>query len=848
MSLPRNRFIVITGVSGSGKSSLAFDTIFAEGQRRYIEALSAQARLFLRRLDAPSIDEIIGLSPAIAVEQKGMSANPRSTVGTLTEISDFLRILYSKLGVMHCPACGIPVRSHTIPEMAQEISDLWPSGAKLLVLSRSVAVKERFLSSALRGIRKDGYARVRIDGKIYELDPLPQIPRRASYSIEVVVDRLILDSEKLKRLLSSLELASQLGKGELTVVCIDHGEKPFSELFRCTSCGMDLPRPTPGLFSFLSPVGACPGCNGLGLRTASSLAGGEKPASRSPIPGFEDLSHNSADTPSIREPSSHQAHHSTRIECPECNGARLNLLSRSVRLGGLGLHDVSNMPLPSVRIWLEKLTLSPSQELIASRPRQEILRRLDLLHELGLPYLSLNRSCLTLSGGEFQRIRIAQQIGARLSGVIYVLDEPSMGLHPRDHAQLLKTIFHLRDSGNTVIVVEHDRDTILQSDFVVDIGPGAGKHGGELIFAGSPQELLECLNSRTASYLSGRRRISFASKRKVFSKGEIRIIGARGHNLKDITARFPIGCITCVTGVSGSGKSTLVMHTLYRAIAKELYGAATLPAPFDRIEGIGSIRRVILADQTPIGRTPRSTPATYTGLFSLIRDLFARLPEAKARGYDSRRFSYNAKGGRCESCKGEGLQRIEMHFLPPVHVVCPVCKGKRYNDETLDVLYKGLSIADVLSMSVHDAAAFFESIPQIRSKLSALQEVGLGYLCLGQPASTLSGGEAQRVKLASELSRSVNDMGLYLFDEPTTGLHFEDIEKLLHVLQRLADAGHTVIMIEHHPDVIRSSDFVLDLGPEGGEEGGYIVASGTSEEIALERGSHTGRFLQRQVF
>ncbi|MGV8074273.1 MAG: excinuclease ABC subunit UvrA [Syntrophobacteraceae bacterium] len=844
--LPRERLIVITGVSGSGKSSLAFDTLFAEGRRRYIESISTRSRQFLHRLAAPPVDEISGLSPAIAVDQHGLSGNPRSTIGTITEIHDYLRLLYARLGTMYCPACNLPVAAHTIPEMSQEILSDWAQDSRLLILAPLSPVKEKELPKTLLKLRKEGFARIRLEGMIYELDPLPKIPRRPVFDIEVVVDRLLLDAGKVQRLSASLELAAKLGNGMVKTVNMSGGEKSFSELFRCTSCGRDYPKPSPSLFSFHHPVGACPSCRGLGSTGIASdiysPAAYDKPTvskSQTEVGHITsvvgpDQYRNSADGGVV----------SLSSVCPQCNGSRLNKISRSVRLCGAGIHELSRMPLPVLRHWISTLELSPTHEKIAEQPRKEILQRIATMQELGLSYLSLDRSATTLSGGESQRIRLSQQISARLSGVLYVLDEPSLGLHPRDHDKLLNILFRLRDEGNTVVVVEHDRETILKADFVVDIGPGAGEYGGEVLFSGSPGELLNCSTSLTGSYLSGRLKIPVPTRRQAFCNGAVSVIGATGHNLKNITARFPIGCITCVTGVSGSGKSTLIMHTLYRAMAQKLYRSLSVPENFERIDGIETIRRIILVDQAPLGRTPRSNPATYTGLFSLIRNLYAQLPESKARGYGSNRFSFNMKGGRCESCKGEGLQRIEMHFLPDIYVTCPVCSGSRFNAEALEIRFKGGSIADVLEMSVHEAAGVFENISPIRSKLQSLQEVGLGYIRLGQPATTLSGGEAQRVKLAAELGRRVTEPALYILDEPTTGLHFDDIQKLLHVLQRLADAGHTVIMIEHHPDVIKTADFVIDLGPEGGEEGGYIVAKGTPEDVAKVEGSHTGRYLR----
>ncbi len=776
LDLPRLRLTVITGVSGSGKSSLAFDTLFAEGQRRYMESLSLYARQFLQKLDAPRVDEIRGLSPAVAIAQKGPPRNPRSTVGTLTEIHDHLRLLYARLGTVYCPECAKPVRAYTVAEMVREVLE-WPAGSRLLILAPLGAAPAKTLPGLMTKLRRDGYMRIRIDGAIFELDPPPRVPKRQSYRVEVVVDRLVLDGEKARRLGDAMELASRVGGGTARVFRIEGGEKSFSEAFRCDGCGKMMEEPTPVLFSFHHPAGACPACGGLGFGRASVVEGiavEGTPGEDSPV-----------ESPDAEDPAL----------CPRCLGARLNEAARSVRLGSLAIHEVSRLPLPDLRQWLSGLELSPTEAEIADRPRRRILQRLETLEELGLPYLSLDRAVPTLSGGEAQRIRLANQIGSPLSGVLYVLDEPSVGLHPRDHGRLLQILFRLRDMGNTVIVVEHDAQTILRADYVVDMGPGAGAQGGTVTFSGTPAELLLDPSSLTGLYLSGRRTIPIPKRRAVFRQGALSVRGAAGNNLKAIDVDFPIGCLICVTGVSGSGKSTLVLDTLYRALARKLYRAGAPPEPFESLEGAEVIGKVVHVDQSPLGRTPRSNPATHTGVFSLVRLLYSRLPEARARGYGVNRFSFNVKGGRCEVCKGEGLQRIDMVFLPDVYVTCPACLGERYHREALDILFKGKSIADVLRMTVHQAAAFFENQPLIRYKLEVLQEVGLGYLQLGQPATTLSGGEAQRVKLARELGRKARVKALYILDEPTTGLHFEDIEKLLHVLQKLVDAGHTVILI-----------------------------------------------------
>jgi excinuclease ABC subunit A len=877
LDLPRLRLTVITGVSGSGKSSLAFDTLFAEGQRRYMESLSTYARQLLQKLDAPEVDEIRGLSPAIAIAQKGPPRNPRSTVGTLTEIHDHLRLLYARLGTVYCPECNRPVRAYTVAQMVRETLD-WPPGSRLLILAPLGAVKAGALPGLMAKLRRDGYMRLRIDGRIFELDPPPHIPRRPSHAVEVVVDRLISSGEKAQRLGDALELATRVGGGSARVFRMEGGEKSFSEDFRCDGCGQKMEEPTPSLFSFHHPSGACPACGGLGFTppgaaeaipvsgkgtgAGQATAPGPQPptptkAPESSNPGLqagkpagalntilpidgEDEAFLEEDLPAVSAPGA-------MVPCPRCLGSRLNEAARSVRLGSLGIHEASRLPLPGLRGWLSGLDLSPSEVEIARRPARQILQRLEMLEELGLPYLSLDRPVSSLSGGEAQRIRLSNQLGAPLSGILYVLDEPSVGLHPRDHGRLLELLFRLRDLGNTVIVVEHDAQTILRADYVVDMGPGAGTLGGRVIFAGPPEELLRHPESLTGLYLSGRRTIAVSTRRPPFQQGALRVLGAAGNNLKALDVDFPLGRLICVTGVSGSGKSTLVLDTLYRALARRLYRSQTPPAPFGGLEGDDAIGKVIHVDQSPLGRTPRSNPATHTGIFSLVRLLYARLPEARARGYTASRFSFNVKGGRCEVCKGEGLQRIDMLFLPDVYVTCPACLGERYGRQALDIVFKGKSIAQVLRMTVHQASAFFENQPLLREKLEILREVGLGYLQLGQPATTLSGGEAQRVKLARELGRKARVKALYILDEPTTGLHFDDIEKLLHVLQRLVDAGHTVILIEHHPDVIKTADYVIDLGPEGGEGGGFLVAAGSPEEVAAAPASHTGRYLREAL-
>ena len=834
LEIPRNKFVVITGVSGSGKSSLAFDTLFAEGQRRYIEALSTYSRQFIGRLNAPLVDEIDGLSPSIAIEQKGLPHNPRSTVGTLTEIYDYLRLLFARLGTIHCPNCDLPVRQWSVPEILRDLSGFLPAGSRVLILAPLGEVQGKNLPNLMKKLRRDGFARIRTEGGIHELDPPPLLPRRPVHRIELVIDRLVLDDERKRRLVDSLELALKVGKGIVGVATPEGWEKFYSEAPRCLSCGYLAPNLTPSLFSFHHPSGACPVCRGLGYSGAEAEERSNTPADHENIDGDEAES---------EHPSSDEG----LPVCPACGGSRLGKAARSVRLGSLTIDQVSRMSPRGIAEWLRGLDLDEGLKRVSERPEREILSRARNLEELGLPYLTLDRSANTLSGGEAQRVRLAHQIGSTLSGVLYVLDEPSIGLHPRDHRKLLDVLIRLRDGGNSLVVVEHDRETILRSDYIVDMGPGAGDQGGNVVFSGLPEEIGDCPESLTGLYLSGRKEIPVPKRRKRFSNGFLQLTGASGHNLKNVSVSFPYSCMTCVTGVSGSGKSTLVLDTLYRALARKIYNVETYPAPFESLDGADRLRKVVLVDQSAIGKTPRSTPATYTGVFSLVRQLFARVPEARARGYGAARFSFNARGGRCEHCKGEGFQRIEMFFLPDVYVLCPICEGTRYNRETLDILYKGHSIASVLDKTVYEAAAFFENFRAIRHKLDTLIEVGMGYIRLGQPATTLSGGEAQRVKLAAELSRRGQGNALYILDEPTTGLHFEDIQKLLHVLKKLVDQGNTVIIIEHHPDVVKTADYVIDLGPEGGDAGGRIMACGTPEDVSRSKDSHTAVYLRKAL-
>jgi excinuclease ABC subunit A len=828
LSLPHQQLIVITGVSGSGKSSLAFDTLFAEGQRRYLESLSTHARQFLQQLDRPQVDRIDGLCPAIAIEQKPLQRNPRSTVGTITEIYDFLRVLYTRLGTVHCSRCGHVVRAHTIAQMVEEVL-AWHEGSRLWVLSPQGAVEAAKLKRVLNAIARDGYVRVRIDGRITPLEEIPKLPRQESYALDVVVDRLILNRANSQRLGESLELATHRGQGLVAILQEGGDEKLFTEKHRCLHCGHEATELTVSLFSFNHPTGACPQCKGLGTVAETDSRGDhDKLADRASSGGTRVTPPR---FPRVNAP------------CPFCKGGRLNQQAQAVTFGGLAIHQVCALPVTAVLEWIEGMDLTLTQSEIASRVFEEITGRLKTLAELGLPYLSLDRPANTLSGGEAQRIRLTHQISSQLSGVLYVLDEPSIGLHPRDHARLLHIMKRLRDAGNTVVIVEHDPATIRQADYVVDMGPGAGELGGEIIYAGSPAGLLEDPSSSTGRYLSGRVQLPLPRERRGADSGWLQLLGARGHNLKNVTVAFPLGAISCVTGVSGSGKSSLVLQTLYPALAHRLYRASASGLPYDRIDGAEPLQRVAHIDQSPLDRTPRSNPATYTGTFSLIRQLFAQLPEARARGYRANRFSFNIKGGRCETCKGDGIQRIEMYFLPPVSVICPVCHGARFRRETLEIQFKGQSIADVLNMTIQQAYSFFQNLPEIRRRLDVLQEAGLGYLRLGQPATQISGGEAQRIKLGRELGRRERGSTLYILDEPTTGLHLADIDRLLHVLQRLAERGNTVIIIEHHLEIIKAADYVVDLGPDGGEKGGLVVACGTPEEVARSAGSITGRYL-----
>jgi excinuclease ABC subunit A len=899
LEIPRDQLVVITGLSGSGKSSLAFDTIYAEGQRRYVESLSAYARQFLEQMEKPEVDSIEGLSPAISIEQKTTSKNPRSTVGTVTEIYDYLRVLFARIGIPHCPSCGRPIAAQTVQQMVDRVLGL-PAGTRLLVLAPVVRGRKGEYKKLFFDLGRQGYSRVRVNGVVRDLGADIDLDRHRKHTIEVVVDRLVVRDTLGSRLSDSLETALKLADGVVQVDPVDGGEPLlFSERLACAECGISLPEIAPRMFSFNSPYGACETCSGIGTRweidperlvpnprrslkdgALAAWAGRETVYFRQTLAilakrhrfaldtaweklrksvrdvvlfgekdgGFEGvvavLERRYRDTES-EEARREIEHFMAERPCPACGGSRLRRESLGMRIAGRSIAEVVRLTIKDAARFFGELHLSERETVIARRVLKEIRERLGFLRDVGLDYLTLDRPSATLSGGEGQRIRLATQIGSSLVGVLYILDEPSIGLHQRDNRRLLETLKRLRDLGNTVLVVEHDEETIRSADFVIDLGPGAGELGGHLVAIGTPGEILANEASLTGRYLSGALAISVPGERRAGSGAALIIHNPREHNLRGERVRIPLGTFTCVTGVSGSGKSTLVNDILYRALAQMLHRAQDRPGAHDRIEGAQHLDKVVDIDQSPIGRTPRSNPATYTGVFTFIRALFARTPDARMRGFQPGRFSFNVKGGRCEACQGDGLVKIEMHFLPDVYVTCEVCKGQRYNRETLDIRYKGQSIADVLNMTVREALGFFDAVPAIRSKLQTLDDVGLDYIRLGQSATTLSGGEAQRVKLATELSRRATGRTLYILDEPTTGLHFADIQKLLEVLNRLVDQGNTVVIIEHNLDVIKTADWVIDLGPEGGDEGGRVVAVGTPEDVAdqAER-SYTGQFLQ----
>jgi len=923
VTIPRNSFCVITGLSGSGKSSLAIDTLYSEGQRRYVESLSAYARQFLGIMEKPDVDSIEGLSPAICIEQRTSGHNPRSTVGTITEIHDYLRLLFARAGETTCYKCGKPIARQTVQEIVDRVL-AFPAETRFQVLAPVVSARKGECRDLFENLQKDGFVRVRVNGVVRGLDESIALDKNKKHTIEVVVDRLASAPAIRARLTESVETALRLsGSGSLTIDRVDSGEQLlFSERFACGDCGVSYDEISPRMFSFNNPFGACETCNGLGVQSeidpdlcvpdpSMSLRDGAmvpwngagtmgswnqqmmlsvcahfKIPVDKPFASLTDkqrtiLFRGSGDEkilikwetrtreghgqfkrtfegliPNLlRRYTESQSEDIRRwIEgfmaqkpCPACKGRRLKPQSLSVFVDGRSIADLSEMPIDALLTFFEHLDLPAAKRQIARQIIAEVKRRLGFLTSVGLPYLSLGRAAATLSGGETQRIRLATQIGSGLTGVLYVLDEPSIGLHARDNTRLLKTLLALRDQGNTVVVIEHDKETILAADYVIDIGPGAGVHGGKLVAAGTPKEVCATQASLTGAYLSGRKVIPLPTSRRTGNGLFLELSGATGNNLKNVDVRIPLGVLTCITGVSGSGKSTLINQTLCPALAHELYHSKATVLPYRKLRGIQAIDKVVDIDQSPIGRTPRSNPATYTKIFEAIRDLFAMLPESKMRGYERGRFSFNLKGGRCESCQGDGLIKIEMHFLPDVYVQCEACRGKRYNRETLEITYKGRSIAEVLDMTVDEACAFFDKIPQIKQKLAVLSSVGMGYIHLGQQATTLSGGEAQRIKLATELSRRATGKTLYILDEPTTGLHFEDILMLMGVIDELVDRGNTVVIIEHNLDVIKRADYIVDLGPEGGQKGGRIVAAGTPEEVTLVKGSETGVYLQEYV-
>lgn len=923
LEIPRDKLVVITGLSGSGKSSLAFETIYAEGQRRYVESLSAYARQFLGQMDKPDVDLIEGLSPAISIDQKTTGKNPRSTVGTVTEIYDYIRLLYANVGIPHCPKCGKEIAPQSIDQIVDAVLAL-PEKTKIQVMAPVVRGRKGEYIKTFEKARKSGFVRVRVDGEMYELTGEPiKLDKQKKHSIDIVIDRLVIRDGINKRLTDSVETALKMADGLVLIDVIDGEEHMFSQNYACDDCGISIPEFTPRMFSFNTPYGACPTCMGLGTVTsvspdlvipdkrlsinegaiaASGWNGTEKNSiSRMYYEGMAERYGFSLDTP-IEElpdeivdillygtkgeklkltydrryakgvqyakfegiiPNLKRRYEETTSEwakadiesfmvsakCPDCGGARLKPETLAVTVDGLNINELTQMSVVDALEFFKQLRekLSPKEMIIAKNILKEIIGRLGFLEDVGLDYLTLSRSAGTLSGGEAQRIRLATQIGSSLMGVIYILDEPSIGLHQRDNDRLIDTLKRLRDLGNTLLVVEHDEDTMLAADHIIDIGPGAGIHGGEVVAEGTAEEIMKCENSITGMYLSGRRKIPVPEKRREGNGSFLEIKGAAENNLKNINVKIPLGTFTCITGVSGSGKSSLVNEILYRALANELNGAKKVPGKYKKIIGSENLDKIIDIDQSPIGRTPRSNPATYTGLFGDIRNLFAMTAEAKARGYSAGRFSFNVKGGRCEACSGDGIIKIEMHFLPDVYVPCEVCGGKRYNRETLEVRYKGKNIYDVLNMTVEEGCEFFANIPKIQRKLQTLYDVGLGYIKIGQPSTTMSGGEAQRVKLATELAKRSTGKTIYVLDEPTTGLHAADVHKLTEVLQKLVDAGNTIVVIEHNLDMIKTADYIVDLGPEGGEKGGEVVACGTPEKVARSKKSYTGKYLKKYL-
>ncbi len=920
INIPRDELVVLTGLSGSGKSSLAFDTIYAEGQRRYMESLSSYARQFLGQMEKPDVESIEGLSPAISIDQKSTNRNPRSTVGTVTEIYDYMRLLYARIGIPHCPKCGREIRKQSVDQMVDQILAL-PERTRFLLLAPVVRGRKGEHAKVLDQARKGGYARVRIDGNQYELNEEIKLDKNIKHNIEIIVDRLAVRPGIEKRLTDSIETTMNLGNGLMMVEVVDGETMTFSQSFACPDCGISIEEVEPRSFSFNNPFGACPDCFGLGykmefdedlmipdkslsiMQGAITVLGWQScvdPGSftRAVLDALAKEYHFSLDTPFEQYPQEVQdvlirgtGGHEVKVHykgqrgvgiydvafegllknverryretfsenskaeyetfmritpCSLCKGKRLKQSSLAVTVGGLNIYDATDMSVVKFREFLDGLQLSSMQQAIGAQILKEIRARVTFLIDVGLDYLALSRATGTLSGGEAQRIRLATQIGSGLVGVAYILDEPSIGLHQRDNGKLLQTLFHLRDLGNTVIVVEHDEETMRAADYIVDIGPGAGEHGGEVVAAGTVDDIIACEGSITGAYLSGRLQIPVPKERKK-PNGWLTVRGARENNLKNIDVSFPLGVMTCVTGVSGSGKSSLVNEILYKSLARKLNRARTIAGKHTAIDGVEKLDKVINIDQSPIGRTPRSNPATYTGVFDMIRDLFASTTDAKERGYKKGRFSFNVKGGRCEACSGDGIIKIEMHFLPDVYVPCEVCGGKRYNRETLEVKYKGKSIYDVLNMTVEEALKFFENVPTIQRKIQTLYDVGLSYIRLGQPSTELSGGEAQRIKLATELSRRGTGRTIYILDEPTTGLHFADVHKLVEILRKLAEGGNTVVVIEHNLDVIKTADYIIDMGPEGGDLGGTVIAQGTPEEIAACGNSYTGQYVKKYL-